>query len=194
MPRLLAQNTIDIRGNLDSLAGNGGPVVQYDLGRIIGSFIGVALIVGAIATLGYMILAGLNWIMAGGDTGKITKARDKFIQSIVGLAVLAATWALFLIIQFFFGINLTSGAGLNIPSSGGNGGESAGGNAAAQICEKNQTVTTSSGNYCINGAKANLKCYGPGEGTSKYSYNHWEPCSCEGGAANQRAGLTFNCT
>lgn len=106
MSRLLAQNTINIRENLDTLSGNGGPTVQYNLSTIISSFISVALLFGAIATLGYMVLAGLNWITAGGDTAKVQKARDKFIQSIVGLALLASTWAVFLVIQYFFGINI----------------------------------------------------------------------------------------
>lgn len=100
-------STVDIKSNLNSLPG-GSPNIQYDLGTIIASFLSLAILVGALLSLFFMVIAGINWVTAGGDTSKIGKARDKFIQSIIGLAVLASMWAVFLIVQYFFGINVGS--------------------------------------------------------------------------------------
>lgn len=169
----LGTSTVDIQENLDTLSGAGGPAIQTDLGVIIASFINAALIIGALATLMYLVVGGLRWITAGGDKGKIEKARETILQGIIGLAVLASTWAVFLIVQYFFGINI---GGL----SGGNGGGS--GN---QICQVDQT-SYFSGNYCTQG-RTLMKCFGPYQGaTSEAGYNHWEPCSCEQGSQYER--------
>lgn len=179
---------VNIRENLTTLSSrDGAPAIQSDLGTIVSSFISLSLIIGALLSLFFMILGGIGWITAGGDTGKIEKARSRFMQSIVGLAVLASTWAIFLVIQYFLGISIGSAPG------GGGGGNGGGGNAGGGACTPPQTVTAQEDyGYCLNGAAVNLKCFGPGEGVSKYSWNHWEPCDCAGGAANRRPGVNFD--
>lgn len=182
----LGTSELNIRENLDTLAGSTGSAVQYDLGTIIGSFIGVALIVGALAALLYMVLAGIGWITAGGDTAKIGKARDRFIQSIVGLAVLAATWAVFLVVQYFFGINIGL---VGRTGSGGSGGNGAG---SGQVCQVGARGSDGgSGGYCNNGGQAMMQCFGPGQGASQFSYNHWEPCYCNP-AGTERSQYNFD--
>ncbi len=175
-------NTIDIRQNLNNFTESGGSVIQYDLGTIIGSFINVAILVGALAMLLFMVLGAIGWITAGGDTGKIEKARTRFIQSIVGFAVVACTWAVFLIVQYFFGINISGGIGGagRSPSSG----------SSTAVCTVGQVATAGRvGNYC-NGGSAQVKCVGAGQGASSHiNEAHWEPCGCNSGTP--RAGVTF---
>lgn len=172
-------NSVNIRENLDKLVGQGGSAVQYDLGLIIGSFVNVAILIGAIASLIFMIMGGVQWITAGGDSGKIDKARAKFTQSIVGLAVVASTYAIFLIVQYFFGINVAV-----IPGGGGggagNGGPGTGGGAA--ICRVGEVANDGgAGNYC-NGGSAKVKCVAAGTGPSSFiNEAHWEPCDCISG-------------
>ena len=43
---------------------------------------------------------------AGGDKGKVESAQKKITQSIVGLALVAASYALFQIVQYFLGIKI----------------------------------------------------------------------------------------
>jgi hypothetical protein len=179
-------STVNIRENLNNLVGQGGSAVQYDLGIIIGSFVNVAILVGAIASLIFMIMGAIQWITAGGDTGKIDKARAKFVQSIVGLAVVASTYAIFLVVQYFFGINVAvvpNGSG-----GAGNGGPGAGG--GAPVCTVGQTANAGSvGNYC-NGGSTRMKCVAAGSGPSSFIEEaHWEPCQCISGTP--RSGVTF---
>ncbi len=103
MAKLIA-STVDIRGNLASV--QGGQNIQTDLGVIIGSFIGVAILLGGLLALGFMVLGGVNWVASGGDKGKIEKAQSMITQSIIGLAVIATVYALFRIVQYFFGLNI----------------------------------------------------------------------------------------
>lgn len=103
MSKLIAA-TVDVRSNLKSVPGSAN--IQTDLGVIIGSFVGLAILIAGIATLGYMVLGGVKWVTAGGDKGKIEKAQSTIVQSIIGLAVTAAIYATFQIVQYFFGINI----------------------------------------------------------------------------------------
>lgn len=56
------------------------------------------IIVGGIAFILYFLWGGLQWIMAGGDKGKIDEARAKITQGLIGLGLLAAS---FVIVKFF---------------------------------------------------------------------------------------------
>lgn len=103
MSKLIAA-TVDIRSNLGSVPG--GANIQTDLGVIIGSFVGLAILLAGIATLAYMVLGAVKWVSAGGDKGKIEKAQSMITQSVVGLGLTASIYALFGIVQYFFGINI----------------------------------------------------------------------------------------
>lgn len=176
------QSTVDIQTNLDLLSNAGGPAIQTDLGIIVASFINAALIIGALATLMYLIIGGLRWITAGGDKGKVEKARETILQGVIGLAVLASSWALFLIVQYFFGIDI------GVVTGGGRGN---GGGGGGQICQVGQTGYYT-GQYCSPG-RTYMRCFGPGQGpTSQANYNHWEPCSCEQGESAQQSGYDFS--
>lgn len=174
---------VDIRTSLNAIAATSGSPVQYDLGIIIGSFINMAILVGALLALIFMVIASIQWITAGGDTGKIQKARDKFVQSIIGLAVVASTYAIFLVVQYFFGINVAA-----VPSGAGAGGSGGGGGTGvSQVCQVGQRGSDGgAGGYCSGGGAATMQCFGPGQGVSQLPYNHWEPCSCQTGTENSR--------
>lgn len=176
---------VNIGEKLEELGGAGVPV-QTNLGKLIGSFLGVAILVGAIAAFGYMILGGIQWITAGGDTGKIEKARQKIMQSIIGLAVLASMFAIFTVVQYFFGIDILS-------TTGGGGSRSSGGSGSSGgvRCEIGKKYNDGgAGGYCTSGA-AVVQCFGPGGGVSGFGYTHYEPCSCEVPGA-EKPGVDFS--
>lgn len=82
--------------------------INDDLGSFISRVISAIIIMAGIAAFLYMILGGVKWITSGGEKDKITDARDKVTQAIVGLAVVAAAWAIFRLVDYFFGIGITS--------------------------------------------------------------------------------------
>lgn len=81
-------------------------VVITDLGRFISSLVGVALIIAALMVFGFLILGGIEWITSGGDKGKTESARNKITAAVVGLAIVAAAYAIMQVIGFFFGIRI----------------------------------------------------------------------------------------
>lgn len=90
----------DLPGTANSAATDGG--FGYWIGRVLN----IALVFAALLVLSDLVVAGFEWITAAGDNGKLQKARDRIIQSIIGLIVLTATVALFILVQNFLGIEI----------------------------------------------------------------------------------------
>jgi len=68
-----------------------------------------AIAVGGLAVLFFFVWGAVEWITAGGDSGKIEKARDKITQSVIGMVILVASFTIIGVINtIFFGdsINL----------------------------------------------------------------------------------------
>ena len=75
-------------------------------GGLIEQIMNISLTIGIIAVLLFLILGSIEWITAGGDKGKIEKAREKITQSIIGLIVLVSVMAIMLFVQQLLGICL----------------------------------------------------------------------------------------
>jgi hypothetical protein len=87
-------------------AATGAEAGAMILGRYVAVMIQTSLVVGGLAVLAYMVLGGVNWITAGGDAGKIEKARGQIVQALVGLAVLASVTAIAEFVSKIFGFDL----------------------------------------------------------------------------------------
>lgn len=82
-----------------------------NLGRLVNTFISFGIIglltaLGALFFLIQIFLAALAWIGAGGNENNITAARQKIINSILGLAVLTLGYALVAIVSGIIGIHV----------------------------------------------------------------------------------------
>lgn len=64
------------------------------------------IIVGGLAFLLFFLWGGLNWILAGGDKGKLEESKAKITQGLVGLAVLAASYVIVKFLESALGIDL----------------------------------------------------------------------------------------
>lgn len=102
--------TVDFtRATNDTLPGSETSFADW-LGRTAGA----VMVVGAFLLLLYLLWGGLTWITAGGDSSKVSSARDKITQAVIGLIVLAASLAIFMLVQSFLGVeilNFTGGTG-----------------------------------------------------------------------------------
>jgi cellobiose-specific phosphotransferase system component IIC len=82
--------------------------INSDLGTFVERVFSAIIIVAAIATLMYMVYGGVQWVTSGGEKDKITEARSKITNALIGLAVVASAWAIFLLVDYFFGIGITN--------------------------------------------------------------------------------------
>jgi hypothetical protein len=85
------------------------------LGAIISQLIGALFIAGFLLALVFLLMGGISWITSGGDKTKLEKARDEITNSLMGIVVVAAAWAISILVANFFGLDLTK---LPIPSIG----------------------------------------------------------------------------
>lgn len=110
--KLLAQITNPVLptslGGTGSTA-EGGTVI----GQLISNIVGLLLIFAFCLALLYLIMGGLQWITSGGDKASLETARNKITNAIIGLIVVAAAYAIFMLVGQFLGINITN---LQIPS------------------------------------------------------------------------------
>lgn len=65
----------------------------------------IVLIISVLLVLFQLILAGVNWITSGGDKAKTEGARSRIVAAIIGLVIVAASWAIFLFVLQLIGIN-----------------------------------------------------------------------------------------
>lgn len=83
------------------------PKVGYNsLGRFISAVITLVFIIAAISVLLMLIWGALQWIFSGGEKDAVAKARDRIINALIGLAILAVAVALASVFGQFVGINL----------------------------------------------------------------------------------------
>lgn len=89
-------------------AASGETFVSYFV-DLWGTFISI----GGLIVLIMFLWGGLEWITAGGDASKIEKARNRIMQSVLGLLILVSSFVIIgFVSQIFFGeefslLNLT---------------------------------------------------------------------------------------
>ncbi len=83
------------------------------IGKLIGNLVGALFIAGFLLTFMELLLGGIAWVTAGGDKQKLQTARDRIINAIMGVIIVAASYAIMSLVARFFGMDLTA---LTIPS------------------------------------------------------------------------------
>ncbi|MBW7955131.1 hypothetical protein H3C66_00190 [Patescibacteria group bacterium] len=81
-----------------------------NIGNLISFVLRVVLAVGALLVFGFLVLGGIEYITSGGEKGKTEAARNKITAAIVGLIILAASWAILNLALGFLGLSGLEGA------------------------------------------------------------------------------------
>jgi hypothetical protein len=124
-----------------------------DIGSYFSNIVGAALLIGAMASFAYLVIGGLQWATASNDKGRIELARNRITNAIIGLAIVALSWGIFLLLDQFFGLNVAGGSGSS-------------GNRSTGLC------STSSARQC-QGANPGDSCH---DGNSTcYALNNQNP-------------------
>ena len=79
-----------------------------NISKLINSGFQLAILVAIIFVFAMLILGGYGWITAGGDKAKVEEARNRITNAIMGLAILASAFAIYKLVDKFFGIGLVS--------------------------------------------------------------------------------------
>jgi hypothetical protein len=73
---------------------------------VFGNIFSIAMVIAALLVIGFMILGAIEWITSGGDKSKVEGARNKMTNAIIGILILSATVALFILLQQFLGLDV----------------------------------------------------------------------------------------
>lgn len=74
-----------------------------DIGALINAVLSFVMVLGALLVFFYLIWGGIEWITSGGDKGKTEGARNKITAAVIGLIILAASYAILQLILRFLG-------------------------------------------------------------------------------------------
>ena len=64
------------------------PLKSNDLVATVKSFINVVIDIGSVVCIIFLIYAGFLFVQARGNSGEITKAKDTFMWTVVGIVIL----------------------------------------------------------------------------------------------------------
>lgn len=139
--------------------------------------------IAGLAAFFYMLWGALDWITAGGEASKVEAGRKKITQSVIGLVVLMAVGAMFLVLQYFLGIRIITGSGGGGSVGSGSGGGSA--TCSGGVAIGQEVSDGGAGGYCEDTqggpTAAVVRCVGAGQGPSGFNYPHYEPVRCASG-------------
>ena len=86
-----------------------------DIGKLLSSGVSLAIILAGVLVFAFLVWGGIQWITSGGDKTKTEEARNRIPAALVGLAIVAASWALIKIISYFFGVGDIFDGTIDIP-------------------------------------------------------------------------------
>jgi hypothetical protein len=76
-----------------------------NFGTMFSSMLNVVMLIAALLVFGYMIWGGIEWITSGGDKSKAESARNKLTAAIIGLVIVAASYAIVTMVVQFLGFS-----------------------------------------------------------------------------------------
>jgi hypothetical protein len=74
-----------------------------DFGSLINGILSFVMVIAALLVFLYLIWGGIEWITSGGDKGKTESARNKITSAVIGLIVVAASYAILTLALNFLG-------------------------------------------------------------------------------------------
>ena len=76
------------------------------LGILLSGIFQALMVIGLVLVLFYFIWGAFDWITSAGEKGKLESARNKMMHAAIGIIILSSTVALFMIVQYFLGIDV----------------------------------------------------------------------------------------
>lgn len=110
MLTLLAQTTLDLQGQAQQVGADGQSTLPLssDLlgGPTISFLLSIVMFIALLLVLFYLVKGAIDFITAGGEKSKTEAARSEMTGAVVGLVILSATLAVFMLIQQLFGFQV----------------------------------------------------------------------------------------
>ncbi len=89
-----------------------------DIGQFITNALFLAFVIGIIVVLVMLVWGAVQWITSGGDKEAVGAARGRITHAIIGLVILAVSYALFHLASQFTGFTQIGTGGFSLPIPG----------------------------------------------------------------------------
>ncbi len=76
------------------------------IGHLVSNLVSAAFIISGVAFFVYLVMGGVQWLTSGGDKSKIESSQKMISAALIGLTIVASSYAVYMIVLEFFGINL----------------------------------------------------------------------------------------
>ena len=93
---------VDIGSNVKDFFGL--TFIQHLIFRIVD----IGIILSGLLLLIYLVWGGVEWLTSGGDKTKIENARSKLTHALLGVAIIAAAYAVWTLALTFFGVDVSN--------------------------------------------------------------------------------------
>ena len=90
----------------------GAEATKYDffgftcIGHLVSNLVAAGFLASGVIVFVFLVWGGIDYLSSGGDKTKIADAQKRITSAIIGLAIVASSWAIYQLIIYFFGINL----------------------------------------------------------------------------------------
>lgn len=74
-----------------------------DFPTLFNRLLTLVIAISALLVFLYLIWGGIDWITSGGDKGKTEQARQKIVAAVIGLIIVAASYAILTLVLNFLG-------------------------------------------------------------------------------------------
>jgi hypothetical protein len=74
-----------------------------DITTLLNAVLSFIMVIAALLVFFYLIWGGINWITSGGDKGKTEAARNKIVAAVIGILIIASSYAVTLLVLNFLG-------------------------------------------------------------------------------------------
>lgn len=108
---VFAQNTVNL-----ALPGTSAfnSVSGWNATRLVQAVINLVLVLAGLVAFFYLLLGGLQWILAGGDKEGTEKARKRITAALIGLVIVFSAYAIILLASNFLGVQLLNFTIVNV--------------------------------------------------------------------------------
>ena len=92
-----------------------------DFSTWINAVLSWVMVISALLVFFYLIWGGFDWITSGGDKGRTDKAREKIMAAVIGLIIVAASYAVVNLVVRFLGFSGLNDVFTNVRTIDGRG-------------------------------------------------------------------------
>lgn len=108
--KIAAANLGEIEGLPLGYQGAGAAGAPATFEKIATNVVGFLTLAGGFSFIIYTIMAGLTWITAREEAERLSKAKQMFVNALIGLAIVVSSWAIAGIFGKLFGFDLLNPA------------------------------------------------------------------------------------